>query len=71
MPAAAPALTFPLVTSATALNPFSYTEETTFGVLKSASPTFLPIAVAQDITYKVDNVPIDVGQAGSHYLYST
>lgn len=71
MPASPPALAFPLVTSATASNPFCFTEETTFGVLKTASPTFLPVAVAQDITYKVDNVPVDVGQAGSNYLYST
>jgi len=71
MPAPAPSLTFPLVTSATALNPVSYTEETTFGVLKTASPTFSAIAVAQDVTFKKDNIPIDVGQAGSHYLYST
>ena len=71
MPASPPALVFPLVTSATASNPFSYTEETTYGVLKTASPTFLAVAVAQDVTYKKDNVPLDVGQAGSHYLYST
>jgi hypothetical protein len=71
VPAAPPSLTFPLVTSATASNPISYTEETTFGVLKTASPTFSAIAVAQDVTFKKDNIPIDVGQAGSHYLYST
>ena len=71
MPASPPALTYPLVTSATASNPFCYTEETTYGNLKTASPVFTAVAVAQDITYKVDNIPIDVGQAGSHYLYST
>ena len=71
MPAAPPQLTWPLVTSATALNPVCYTEETTFGVLKTASPTFSAIAVPQDVTLKQDNIPIDIGMAGSHYLYST
>lgn len=71
MPAPAPQLVFPLVTSATATNPFSYTEETTYGVLKTASPAYTAVAIAADVSYHQDNVPLDVRMAGSHLKYST
>ena len=64
-----PQIVFPLVTSATATNPFMYTEETTFALRKTASPTYIGVPIAGDLSIKQDNTPINVPIAGQHTLY--
>ena len=65
----APQIVFPLITSATATNPFMYTEEATFGLRKTASPVYTGVPIAGDLSLKYDNVVINVPVAGQHQLY--
>jgi Phage tail tube protein len=65
-----PQLSFPLVTSASATNPFCYTVEAQFAVKKIASPVYNAIAVTGDVTPTVDGVPIPVPIAGRHDKYA-
>lgn len=64
-------LPYPLSTSAQALYPFQYIEEPAdaFGVLITASPSYLPVKIAGDITPTRDGQEIEVGMSGSYYLY--
>lgn len=65
----APQIVFPLVTSATATNPFMYTEESTFALRKTASPVYTGVPIAGDLTIRQDGVPINVPIAGQHTIY--
>lgn len=64
-----PQLVFPLTTSASATNPFCYTVETQFATKKIASPAYIAVAVAGDVTPSIDGVPIPVPIAGQHQKY--
>lgn len=61
---------WPVVTSSDQSFPVQWIEETTFGVLKTASPTYQVVKVAGDLTPKIDGVELPVRQAGSYNLYS-
>lgn len=65
-----PQINFPLVTSASATNPFCYTNETQFAIKKTASPTYTAVAITSDVTPSIDGVPIPIPIAGSHYKYA-
>ena len=60
---------YPLTTSAQALYPFQYIEEVTYGTLITASPQYVPVKIVGDITPSREGQEIEVGQAGSYYLY--
>ena len=62
---------FPATTSAQALYPFQYIEETTYGQLITASPSYVPVEIAGDITPTRDAVEIEVGQSGTYYNYAS
>lgn len=62
---------YPVVTSSDQTYPVQYVEETTYGVLKTASPTYIPVKVAGDLVPKIDGVELPVRQAGSYTLYSS
>ena len=64
-----PQIVFPLITSATATNPFMYTEEATFGLRKTGSPVYTGVPIAGDLSLKYDGIPINVPIAGRHDLY--
>lgn len=64
---------YPLTTSSQQVNPWAYIEEpaNALGVKLTASPAYTAIAVAGDVTRKIDDVEIDVRQAGAYTKYST
>lgn len=65
-------INFPLVTGASATNPFSWIVEPAdaFGVKITASPVYTAVAVAADVRGRIDNKMLDIFQAGSHFKYS-
>lgn len=65
----APQIQFPLTHAGLGTNPFCYTPETQFGVLKTASPTYSTVAITQDVVPTDDGVSIDIRQMGSHQVY--
>ena len=65
-----PQLAFPLTHAGLGTNPFCYTPEVNFGVLKTASPVYTAVAITQDVVPSIDGVSIDVRQAGSHDVYA-
>ena len=54
--------------SGTAQAPFSFIEETTFGVMPT-SPSLTAVKVIDQVTPTIDNMEMDVRTIGSHYLY--
>jgi len=64
-----PQLAFPLTHAGLGTNPFCFTSEASFGVLKTASPVYTAVAITQDVTPTIDGVSIDVRQMGSHRVY--
>jgi hypothetical protein len=62
-------ITFPLTHAGLGTNPFCYTNEQTFGTLKTASPVYTAVVITQDVVSTIDGVTIDVRQMGSHLLY--
>ena len=65
-------IAFPLTTPATATNPLAWIVEPAdaFGTKITASPTFTAVAVAQNVDFAINNVMLDIFQAGSFYKYS-
>jgi hypothetical protein len=65
-------LTFPGITSAYATNPLCYKEESLagFGADPSGSSVYTAVALAQDISFPINNTTLDIFSAGSFYRYS-
>lgn len=65
-------INFPLVTGASASNPLCWIQEPAdaFGVKMTASPNYTAVAVAEDVSGHIQNVMLDIFQAGSFYKYS-
>ena len=65
-------INFPLVTGAAATNPLSWIVEPAdaFGVKITASPSYTAVAVAENVSARIENVMLDIFQAGSHFKYS-
>ena len=63
---------YPLTTSSQQTYPFAYVTEpaNAYGVKVTASPTYLPVNIAGDITPTRSGVKIPVRMAGSYYQYS-
>jgi len=64
---------FSLTTSSQQLNPWAYIEElpaNTLGTKITATPSYTAVAVAGDVTRKIDGVELPVRQAGAYTLYS-
>lgn len=62
---------YPVATSSDQTYPVQYIEEVTYGVLVTASPTYVPVKVAGDLTPKIDGLELPVRQAGSYTRYSS
>ena len=65
-------IAFPLVTGASATNPFCWVQEpsTAFGTKITSSPSYTAVAVAENVMGRIDNQMLDIFQAGSFYKYS-
>ena len=65
-------ITWPLTTSSQQLYPFCYVEEpaNAFGTKVTASPNYIAVQIAGDITPTRSGVKIPVRMAGSYYQYS-
>lgn len=65
-------INFPLVTGASATNPFCYIVEPAdaFGVKITASPSYTAVALAENVSIPMNNTTLNIMQAGSFFSYS-
>jgi hypothetical protein len=65
-------INFPLVTGASASNPFCWIQEPAdaFGVKITASPVYTAVAIAENVAGRIESSLLDIFTAGSFYKYS-